>query len=194
MAKNKYGFTPEICKCCGQARTYLLPIDWGTTVILKAVAAAVRNKGINMIHPTKEMEMPSSNWTYYAAIHHGMLTSTQIGNMTRARVHGLIARSQKEAGNWVLTRKGAAFLRGERIPRLAVIEKTRKTEGGRSHKIDYFKPEENTCTVHEINTNEDIPVWEGIDFDIVEGRIVVDVPPTKEQKQAQTLFDDQIVG
>lgn len=187
--KNKYNFEPEICDCCGQAKTYLLPIDWGTAVIVKAVAAKVREKQINIVHPTKEMEVPGKAWTYDRAITEGVLTSTQIGNFTRARVHGLIARREGEAGNWVLTRKGAQFLRGERIPRLAVIEKSRKTEGGRSHKQSYFKPEEFNCTIQEIvHPGSKFPVWEGIDFDIVEGRIVLDAPVKEPQQQTAQLF------
>lgn len=171
-SKNKYNFTPEICECCGQAQTYVLPIDWGTAMIVKALAARIHIKGINFVHPTKEMEVPAKEWTYERAITEGVLTSTQIGNFTRARVHGLIARHKDEPGNWLLTRKGAQFLRGERIPRLAVIRKTLKTENGRSHKEEYFQPEEHTCTVHEIIRKGNYPAWEGIDFDIIEGRIV----------------------
>lgn len=180
MSKNVYNFKPDVCIACGQAKTYALPIDWGTALIVKAVAAAVRRKGINVIHPTKEMEVPGKEWSYERAVREGVLTSMQIGNFTRARVHGLIARYKKEPGNWVLTKKGAAFLRGHLVPRLAVIEKTRKgtTDGGgsRSHKQAYFKPDEITCTIHEIRSRrkKGYPTWEGIDFDIVEGRIVHD--------------------
>ena len=93
MAKNKYTFEAEICECCGQAKTYLLPIDWGTALIVKAVARAVSKKG------------------------------------------------------------------------------------SRSHKEEYFGAEYHTCTVHEImGRGSKFPTWEGIDFDIVEGRIVKDLP------------------
>lgn len=174
MSNNKYGFEPGICEHCDQAKTYLLPIDWGTALIVKAFAARIRAKGINMIHPTKEMLVVNKEWNYERAIREGVLTSNQIGNFTRARVHGLLARNKDNAGNWVLTRKGASFLRGERIPRLAIIEKSRKAEGGRSHKQDYFKPDEFTVTVSEVSKKDSQP-WEGIDFDIVEGQIVHNV-------------------
>jgi hypothetical protein len=190
MAKNKYAFEPEICDGCGQSKTYLLPIDWGTAVIVKAVAARIRAKQINIVHPTKEMEVPGDEWSYDRAVTEGVLTSTQIGNFTRARVHGLIARHQTETGNWLLTKKGAQFLRGDRIPNLAVIKKCRKVadEDAReaSHKVDYFMPETYSCTIHEImRPGSKTPVWEGIDFDIVEGRIVLDLPA---KKTAPSLF------
>lgn len=171
--KNKYNYEPEVCQCCGQAKTYILPIDWGTSVIVKAVARAISRKGINCIHPKKEMEVSAKNWTYERAITEGVLTSVHIGNFTRARVHGLIARYKNEPGNWLLTRKGAAFLRGERIPRLAVIEKSKS--GERSHKEEYFGAPYHTCTVHEVIKSKGHPTWEGIDFDIVDGRIVKDI-------------------
>ena len=183
-AKNKYDFEPEICEHCGQAKTYLLPIDYGTALIVKAVAAAIRNKKINLVHPVKEMEVSAKDWNYKRAIMEGVLTSNQIGNFTRARVHGLIARSKDEPGNWLLTRKGALFLKGEEVPRLAIIEKSRKVDGGRSHKQDYYKPDEFRCTVKEMS-KPNLPYWEGIDFDIVEGRIVHDLPKKPEPSTAQ---------
>ncbi len=179
MAKNQYNFEATVCECCEQAKNYILPIDWGTAVIVKAFAAHIRNKGINMVHPTKEMEVPAKEWTYDRAIREGVLTSTQIGNFTRARVHGLLARTKDEPGNWVLTRKGAQFLRGVRIAKLAIVEKGK--QGDRSHQEGYHMPELYTCTVHELGMDASGP-WEGIDFEIQEGRIVLDLP-VKTQEQ-----------
>lgn len=180
MKQNPYDYHEEVCECCGQAKTYLLPVDTGTALIVKAVAARVRAKGINVVHPTKEMEVPARDWTYTRAIREGVLTSTQIGNFTRARVHGLIARYRGEPGNWVLTTKGARFLKGERIPKLAIVQKTKK--GDASHKQDYHMPDVHTVTVHEVmNPRSNDPVWEGIDFDILEGHIILELPQTPVQ-------------
>lgn len=182
MKKNKYNFKPLVCECCGQAKTYALPIDWGTRVIVEAVARKIRLKKINTVHPTKEMEVPAREWTYRRAITEGVLTSTQIGNLTRARVHGLLAKNEKEPGNWVLTTKGAKFLKGERIPKIAEILKTQTVNGKPSHKMRYYEPEKYTTTIHEIQKPEvDAPVWEAIDFEIVEGRVVLDSPKKNEQ-------------
>lgn len=172
---NNYGFKARTCDCCGQAETYPLPIDWGTAVIVKAIARAVRLKGINVIHPTKEMEVPGKDWTYELAINEGKLTSTQIGNLSRAKAHGLIARYRKEPGNWLLTSKGAAFLRGEAIPRVRVRTKKGVTKT-LAPEERYWKPDEYRITIHEVMMRgSKKPVWEGIDFNIVEGRIVVDL-------------------
>lgn len=135
-----------------------------------------------MIHPVKEMEVSAKDWSYDRAITEGVLTGTQIGNFTRARVHGLIARSKDNPGNWLLTKKGASFLRGDEIPRLAIIEKSRRVEGGRSHKQDYYLPDIHRCTIHDITKRgSKVPMWEGIDFDIFEGRIVFDTKKEAEQ-------------
>ena len=44
-------YIPERCDCCGQTKTYLLPIDKGSVNTLKALSVAIYNKGINCIHP-----------------------------------------------------------------------------------------------------------------------------------------------
>lgn len=177
MKKNKYNFKPLVCECCGQAKTYLLPLDWGTKVIVQAVARKIRLKKINTVHPTKEMEVPATEWTYERALKEGVLTSKQIGNLTRARVHGLLAKNKKEAGNWILTTKGAKFLKGEMVPKLAEILKTQTVNGKRSHKMRYFEPEKHTTTIQEIEkTGEKQIAWEAIDFEIVEGRVILDEP------------------
>jgi len=180
--ENKYSFTPEVCECCGQAKTYILPLDKGTAIIVKAIAAAIKIKGVNIIHPKKEMEVPATEWTKERAIRFGSLNSIHIGNLTKARAHGLIARVKDHAGNWCLTKKGAAFLRGEKVPRLAVMQKT--AQGSRSHKEEYFRPEEFMVDIYELSEADEM--WEGINFDIVEGRVVMD-PPVKEYKQDMVM-------
>ncbi len=160
---NKPNYQSEVCQCCGQTTTYLLPIDTGTCDIVKAFAAAVKNKGINLIHPTRDMEVPHKEWSYERAIHAGVLTSTQIGNLTRARVHGLLARVMGHPGYWCITRKGINFLNGSRIPQFAIVSKSKANY--RSHKEDYFKPDDYSITIGEI-TKEHGNYWVGINFDL----------------------------
>ena len=87
-------FKPEICQCCGQSKTYALAIDKGTTDTLRAISIAIGRKGINIIHPRKEMEWRSKD------ISQGLITSNQVGNLTKARVHGLIAKIKGQPGNY----------------------------------------------------------------------------------------------
>ena len=183
MESKSLGFNREPCPSCGQNTVYLLPLDRGTAIIVRAVASAIGIKGINLIHPTKEMEIPGKEWNLDRAINNGQLTSTQIGNFTRARVHGLIARVEKHPGNWCLTTKGSKFLKGESVPRFAIIKKTRQGEG--SHKEDYFEPAAYRTTFRELVRSSE--TWLSIDFEIQEGRIIKDIPP-KVVQTANSLF------
>jgi len=153
--KTKLEYVPEKCACCNQSTTYVLAIDRGTVHILKQIARFIGKKGINAVHPRKEMEGT-------------MLSSNDVGNLSRVRFHGLIARVKDNPGNYLLTKKGAAFLRGGLIPRFAIIS---KAEG---HQIGYLKPEDYSCTVHDFTS--DTEYWEGINYDISEGRIVRELP------------------
>ena len=167
----KCEYKPEVCECCGQRKTYVLPLDRGTAAIVYAFSVAVRLKGVNMIHPRKEMEIDRGNafrLELMTMIRSGIMTSNMVGNLTRARIHGLLARVEKEAGNWCLTTKGAAFLRGEHVARYAVVRKT--TADNRSHKDEYWKPETEQITIAELAREGEY--WQPIDFTIHEGRVV----------------------
>lgn len=177
MTKEK--FEADVCDICGQATNYIIPIDKGTVTIVKALARFIRIKGINIVHPTKEMEVPAKEWTYTRAINEGVLTSTQIGNLTRARVHGLIARVDGEPGNWCFTRKGADFLKGKVVPRFAIIGKASVGHEEGSHKEEYWQPEKYTVVFNEFSAGD--PPWEGFTFEIQEGRVVTELP-TKVDK------------
>lgn len=185
---NQYDYEPATCECCGQTTEYMVTLSRGAATIVKAIAAAIDKKGVNVIHPTKEMEVPKDQWTYQRAVSEGVLTASQIGNLTRPRIHGLIAKYKDEAGNWVLTRKGGDFLRGEAVPRLAVVAKG--TGDRRSHKKRYHLPDKYKCTIHEL-TKGDQPQWEAIGFKIQNGRIV-DIPTAAKEageSKNQKLFD-----
>ena len=96
---KKVEYKPEECACCHQTTTYLLSIDRGTTEIMYAIAHFIGKKGINIVHPRKEMEGE-------------YLTSNQVGNLSRARMHGLIASVDGNPGSYCMTKKGGHFLRG----------------------------------------------------------------------------------
>lgn len=160
--KNKIPYVPKKCECCGQTETYILGIDHGTADIVIAVARKIGEKGINIVHPRKEIEGKG-------------LTSNQVGNLSRARFHGLIAKVKGEAGNYLLTRKGSAFLSGAVIPRYAIISKVERRQVG------YFEPEKNvTCLLEVLEKGE---YWEGIGYDIVEGEVF-----RKKEIKQQNLF------
>lgn len=149
---TKVIYEPEVCDCCSQKTTYLLGIDRGTVKIVKAIARFIQVKGINAVHPRKEME-----GTY--------LTSNEVGNLSRPRFHGLIARVKGNAGNYLLTTKGAKFLKGEAMPKYAIISKAQ------GHNIGYFEPETLRVTVKDFDKEGEY--WEGVNYDIVEGDVIV---------------------
>lgn len=153
---QKIDYKPETCDCCHQTTTYLLGLDRGTVDILKKIARFIGRKGINCVHPRKEMEGP-------------LLSSNQVGNLSRARFHGLIAAVRGNKGNYLLTRKGADFLKGGRIPRYAIISKAEKCQVG------YFDQETKTCVVDDFMASED-PYWEGINYDVIEGQVIHTLP------------------
>lgn len=146
-------YKPEVCTCCGQSTTYVLPIDNGAVTILKAVARAIGDKGINCVHVNKELVGK-------------YLTPLDMTNMTRPRAHGLIAKVKGDGmkGNYLLTTKGAQFLRGERVPKYALMS---KVEG---HQIGYLEPDIHTVTINDFLAPGQ--KWEGIGYEIVEGRVV----------------------
>ena len=163
---TKIDYKPECCEFCGQTKTYLLPVDRGTVSILKAVAGCIREKGINCVHLTKEV------------LEQGFFTSHhQTGNISRPRFHGLVAKVEGKIGNFCLTRKGAKFLKGEPIPRFAIISKEEHRQVG------YYKPDEHQCVISDFFKEGEY--WEGINFDIKEGEIVV--TPQVKSKQDQLL-------
>ena len=148
-------FIPHICEDCRQDTTYELGLDKGSALLVLAIAKFIRQKGINAVHPRKEMEGK-------------VLTSNQVGNLSRPRFHGLIAKVQGNSGNYLLTPKGSKFLRGETIPKIAIVQKATISEA--AHNIGYHLPEEITTSFKELVKNEQY--WEGIDYEIVEGNII----------------------
>lgn len=167
-------YIPEKCPCCGQTLTYLIPVDKGSVSILKAIARAILNKKINIIHPRKEMEIGAKTTNYDLMIKDGYLTSNQVGNLSRPRFHGLIAKVRGQTGNYCLTAKGGKFLKGALIPRYAIRDKATKRQ------IGYWMPEKYQVTIKDFSRDEEY--WEG--FYIEEGQVIMGIekdPITQKQ-------------
>lgn len=156
---TKLDFKPDVCTHCGQELNYILAIDRGTTNIVKQISRFIEKKGINCVHPRKEMEG-------------AYLTSNEVGNLTRARAHGLIAKIKDNPGNYCLTSKGLSYLGGTSIPRFAIISKSKVNSG--SMNVGYIvsdppKKEEFVC-IADFNSADDY--WEGIGYTIESGRVI----------------------
>ena len=153
MKKEKIKFVPTTCQCCGQTDTYILPVSKGVVNIVKGLARCIKQKQINVAHIAKEL------------LAEGYITANERNNISRPRSHGLVAHIPNETGNYCLTKKGAAFLRGEiTIPKYAICSKTT------GHQIGYFEPEKHF--VHVAEYNEPGQMWEGIGFEVTEGRVI----------------------
>ena len=152
----------EKCGDCGQYSTYLLSVDRGTLDIVRAIAMAEKRKGVCAIHPRKELEV--SGMDYAEMYRRGLLTSNQVGNLKRPNAHELIAKVPKECGNYYVTKKGFNFLKGADIPRFAIMSKTEKRQ------IGYYLADEYAVNVKDLLRSGEY--WEGIDYEIVEGRVI----------------------
>ncbi len=168
----KINYQAEICSHCGQTETYLMTVDLGTVDIVRAVASAIRQKGENCVSPRNEMEVSKSQMSqlgYDRMIREGCLTSNMVGNLSKARSQGLIARVEGKPGCYCLTHKGAEFLKGASIPKFAIMSKVKR------HNVGYWYENEERVTMKELIKSGEY--WE-IDFNIVDRAVVLNIPKT----------------
>lgn len=155
------GHDKETCPYCGQSLTYELDIDKGSVETLKTIARFIEQKGINAVHLTKELEG------------HG-LTSHQIGNISRLRFQGLVAKIVGEAGNYCITQKGFNFLDGQEVPRTAIIKKG--TQHTHPHTMGYG---EEICSIEDFD-GKWAEYWQATGYQIKEGRVIHEIEPKKK--------------
>jgi hypothetical protein len=159
-------FRPEKCAHCNQTTTYLLGLDRGSFLILRKLLAGVIAKGVNEIHPTRDL--------VYSAKEKWLPS-----NVARPRKHGLIAFTDKK-GYYALTRKAGKLLRGQSIPRYAVISKSE------NRTLGYFEPEMYQVTARELLRSDEIPYWEG---ELAQAGSMLDViDPRDEERAPLSLF------
>jgi len=95
--------TKEYCECCGASlKKYWHKLTPGLVKGLAKFYAVVVSKGENSVHLLKDMDGSFK------------LTPHEWNNWTKLRFHGLVARVDKDShsGYWLLTRRGADFLKG----------------------------------------------------------------------------------
>lgn len=155
----------NICEACGQTTTYDLELNPGSVNILKVMAQYIERKGINAVHPRKEVEG------------HG-LSSNEVGNLSRIRFHGLVAKIEGETGNYCLTSKGLDFLNGAPIPTIAIVKKG--TDKVPAHTIGYG---EGVASIEEYGTGWET-YWTVNGYEVREGR-VIKTPPVKSNPEYQ---------
>ena len=146
-----------------------MAIDAGTCDIVRAIAVAIRKKQENCIHPRREMELGKNQLEYNQMIREGYLTSTMVGNLSKARSQGLIAKVKGKPGFYCLTHKGAEFLKGSSIPKYAIMSKIT------GHNIGYYHEIAERVRMKDLIKSS--IYWE-IDFDIVDRSVVFNIPKT----------------
>lgn len=167
--RTKLSFEADVCDTCTQTTNYITQVDKGIALIVKAIGVAVKRKGINIIHPPKEM-LAETGVSAIAAAAKGQLTHSMSHNLSRARNLGLIDKVPGESGNWKLTWKGIAFLKGEPVPKHVIIDK-RTAEA-----VCFYEPAVRQITLGQALKEKDEPFWAET---IEEGQVV-----TKGQTQA----------
>lgn len=151
-------FKAKICQCCGQAENYMLGMDKGSAEIVLSILSRISEKEINEIHPSRELEMTGDKkW--------------QITNLSRPRFHGLIAFVKDKPGYYCLTRKAGLFLKGEPIPKYAIVSKVT------GHNEGYWGDE--TVTLRELLTSG--ITWSGYEKQMIDKLY---------SEQTNSLFDD----
>ena len=142
----------EIYKCptCNhESKSYLQRLNKGSVDSLINFRRAVGHHNRNDIHLYRDMDGTDFE-----------LTAAQKMNWTKLRFFGLVAKvkenGEHKRGYWLLTARGAAFLRGE----LAVPKRV-KTLNNR--KID---ESEETVTIKDIMKDKEIPYFDDL-YDIV---------------------------
>lgn len=164
-------FIPKRCKDkdCGLAHEYLVSLDPGSAVILKAMAVRIGNKKINIVHPRKEMET-KQKMSLNEMIRNGMITSNMVGNLSKPRMHGLIAKVG-DAGNYCITRKGWLVLHDKSLEIAKFAIRSKVT--GRT--IGYHRQDLYTTTLGQLEAKTD-NIWEGIGYEITEGHVYTEIP------------------
>lgn len=107
------------CPCCGATMNpYRVKVTPMMVRALVKFRQAVMDKNDNSIHLLKDMKGKDYE-----------LTRHEWNNFTRQRFLGLAVKDQTHPGYWILTRRGAAFLNGEKaIPAYVFIFRNKITE------------------------------------------------------------------
>lgn len=149
-ARQKY--EPRVCSCCTQTLDYTLTLSRGTALAVIALANAVDRLGRNKVHVGREMIRDERDFKSYREMTSGgWMTYKMEGNMSVLHRHGLAAMDANEAGCWILTKKGAAFLGGAEVPLVAIVSKVS------GHQEGYWEPG-GTTTIHQL-LKRDTPFW-----------------------------------
>lgn len=146
-------YVPAVCENCHQTTETKLPLDRGSAFLVLAIARAQQILGKKWVHLDKEVQVIEEESNLYALAMRGKCTPSMRRNAARPRYHGLIAFG-KDAGSYLLTRKGAKFLNDEEVWRTPIIDKTTKSNKG-------YLVNDGKVTFSELIKSDEIPFWDG---------------------------------
>lgn len=123
-------FTPHTCPQCRQTTNYDVTLSRGSATFLIAFYNAVRRLDQNIIHFGDDMVRDPKDFNNLRDMVEGGWCTHKMSEAfgTVLHRHGLIASTGRN--QWLLTRKGADFLRGEEIWKTAIADKTTGHQSG----------------------------------------------------------------
>ena len=161
-------YTDDKCEHCDQDMTWGCRVNAGMVDILKALAVRIKNKGINVVHPYKEMLVSPQEFSRKRLFTEGVLTAKMINNLGHLHAHGLVHPHSEHERNWIITRKGFGFLSGGEIP---LVVKITKGTGNTDH--NYWMPDKYRVTIGYFKDHDDEGYWQGINYEVIEGQVVI---------------------
>ena len=163
---EEHGHCPS---CFRDARAYWFTLNANLVKILQNIYGAIVLKGENDIHLDKDTEGTQFELKY-----------SQRSNVTILRFHGLVAKVRDEngkhiAGHWLITRRGASFLKGD----ISIPQKVRTFD----NRVTDHSPEKVSFRDVMKMAPQNFPIVDFIDYEIA--------TPTELTARAEqaTMFD-----
>jgi hypothetical protein len=145
---------PHTCETCTQTTETAYPLDRGSAFLTLAVAAAQKRTGKKAVHLDNDCVTTDPHWTHtYPMAAAGYMTPRMRSNAARPRYHGLLAFGS-ESGTYLLTPKGAKFLKNQPVKKTAIVDKTT------DHNKGYLEAD-GEITFAELIKSDEIPFWDG---------------------------------
>lgn len=163
---TEHGHCPS---CYRDARAYTFTLNATLIKILQNIYGAIVLKGQNDIHLDKDTEGTPFELKY-----------SQRSNVTILRFHGLVAKVRDEtgkqtAGHWLITRRGASFLKGN----ISVPAQVRTFD----NEVKWHSPDFVSFRDVMKMAPQNLPIVDFIDYEIAN-----ETELTKRAEQA-TMFD-----
>ncbi len=163
---TEHGHCPS---CYRDARAYTFTLNANLVKILQNIYGAIVLKGENDIHLDKDTEGTPFELRY-----------SQRSNVTILRFHGLVAKVRDEngkqrAGHWLITRRGASFLKGN----ISIPVQVRTFD----NEVKWHSPDMVSFRDVMKEAPQNLPIVDFIDYEIAN-----ETELTKRAEQA-TMFD-----